>query len=199
MLLFLLGCAPASTPPPEPPEAAPVQATPVQATPVQATAAPVGPAHLPITHLLLDNPGGPDAHRDILDGDAASMAGLDEALRAVRDVVEVTLPVAPAAEPHRPVTDEPGEATPHVAAVLAKHRPRVQACVEQSGKALPEGVGRVAVELTIEAGRVTSSALIKNTTGDDALGQCVVRAARTMRFADETTTTATWGWRLSEP
>lgn len=69
-----------------------------------------------------------------------------------------------------------------IASVVKKSSGRIASCVDQALKANPDLNGRVSVGWTIEAGKVTSAKLVKNTTGDAALGECVVRAVRGFRF-----------------
>ncbi|MES2638242.1 MAG: AgmX/PglI C-terminal domain-containing protein [Myxococcota bacterium] len=75
----------------------------------------------------------------------------------------------------------------NIASVVKKSQGRIQTCLESSLKANPSVNGRVSVGWTINAGKVTESHLVKNSTGDAKLGQCIVGAVRMFRF-DETLT-----------
>jgi hypothetical protein len=74
-----------------------------------------------------------------------------------------------------------GDAT-GIPSVVRKSQGRIQTCVEQSLKSNPNLDGRVSVGWTIAGGRVTEAHLVKNTSGDDAVGKCIVNAVRTLRF-----------------
>lgn len=69
-----------------------------------------------------------------------------------------------------------------IASVVRKSQARVQTCVEQALKANPNMSGRVSVGWTIAAGKVTEAHLVSNSTGDDVLGQCIVKSVRAFRF-----------------
>jgi hypothetical protein len=69
-----------------------------------------------------------------------------------------------------------------IPSVVRKSNGRIQTCVEQSLKNNPTLEGRVSVGWTIQAGRVTESHLVRNSTGDDPVGRCIVNAARSLRF-----------------
>ncbi|MDP2306380.1 MAG: AgmX/PglI C-terminal domain-containing protein [Pseudomonadota bacterium] len=75
----------------------------------------------------------------------------------------------------------------NIASVVKKSQGRIQTCLETSLKANPSVNGRVSVGWTINAGKVTEAHLVKNSTGDDTLGQCIVKSVRQFRF-DETLT-----------
>jgi hypothetical protein len=86
----------------------------------------------------------------------------------------------------------------NIASVVRKSQGRIQTCLEQSLKANPSVNGRVSVGWSISAGRVTEARLVKNTTGDDALGQCVVKAVRGFRFDESLTAeVAEFPWVVS--
>lgn len=69
-----------------------------------------------------------------------------------------------------------------IASVVKKSQGRIQTCVEQGLKANPNMNGRVSVGWTVTGGRVTEAHLVSNSTGDSALGQCIVKAVRQFRF-----------------
>lgn len=69
-----------------------------------------------------------------------------------------------------------------IASVVKKSQGRIQTCVEQGLKANPNMNGRVSVGWTVTGGRVTEAHLVSNTTGDDGVAQCIVKAVRQFRF-----------------
>lgn len=75
----------------------------------------------------------------------------------------------------------------NIASVVKKNQGRIQTCLEMSLKANPSVSGRVSVGWTINAGRVTESHLVKNSTGDDTLGKCITGAVRNFRFDESLT------------
>jgi outer membrane biosynthesis protein TonB len=76
---------------------------------------------------------------------------------------------------------ESGDAN-SIASVVRKSQGRITTCLEQALKQNQGVNGRVSVGWSIQAGKVTDARLVKNTTGDDQLGQCVVKAVRLIRF-----------------
>lgn len=70
----------------------------------------------------------------------------------------------------------------NISSVVRKSQGRIQTCVEQALKADASTSGRVSVGWTIVGGKVTEARLVKNTTGNDQLGKCVVSAVRMFRF-----------------
>lgn len=74
-----------------------------------------------------------------------------------------------------------------IPSVVKKNSGRVQSCVEQSLRGNPGLNGRVVVTFQITKGKVTEANATSNTTGDDALGQCIARAVRSIRFSEDTT------------
>jgi hypothetical protein len=47
--------------------------------------------------------------------------------------------------------------------------------------------GRVVVEFAIVKGKVSEASVSSNSTGDDALGSCIARSVRSIRFGDDVT------------
>ncbi len=72
-----------------------------------------------------------------------------------------------------------------IKSVLRSKSGQVKYCYEQRLKENPNISGRIAVEVSIAAGRVTSAVVVENTTGDSALESCVTRKIRSWRFAEE--------------
>ena len=62
---------------------------------------------------------------------------------------------------------------------------QVKYCYEQRLKENPNISGRLAVDVSISAGRVVSVVIAENTTGDNALEDCVVRKIRAWRFPED--------------
>ena len=86
----------------------------------------------------------------------------------------------------------------NISTVVRKSQGRITTCLDQALKSNPSVNGRVSVGWTITAGRVTESHLVKNSTGDDTLGQCITKSVRAFRF-DETLTAnvAEFPWVVS--
>ncbi len=72
-----------------------------------------------------------------------------------------------------------------VKAAVGRYYGHIRSCYELQLKSNPSLSGRVEVSWTIAGGRATSVALEGNTTGDDALGQCIVRKVRSWKFPEE--------------
>lgn len=72
-----------------------------------------------------------------------------------------------------------------IAAVVKRSQGRITSCLEQALMANPSFSGKVSVGWNIVSGRVQDAHLVKNTTGDDAFGKCVVNAVRQFRFPAE--------------
>ena len=72
-----------------------------------------------------------------------------------------------------------------IKSVLRSKSGQVKYCYEQRLKENPNLSGRIAVEVSIAAGRVTSAVIVENTTGDSALESCVTRKIRGWRFPAE--------------
>lgn len=70
----------------------------------------------------------------------------------------------------------------NIGSVVKKSQGRITSCLEQGLKANPSLNGRVSVGWNIQAGKVKDARLVQNTTGDDALGKCIVNAVRQFRF-----------------
>lgn len=59
----------------------------------------------------------------------------------------------------------------------------IKACYERSLRQNPTVAGKVTIEFTIvPVGTVTAPTIVANTTGDEAVGQCVVATIQTLRF-----------------
>lgn len=71
--------------------------------------------------------------------------------------------------------------------VIRKNSGRIQSCVEQGLKQNPDMSGRVSVKFDINAGKVTSSSVVSNTTGNSQVGTCIATAIRAIRFDPELT------------
>jgi len=86
----------------------------------------------------------------------------------------------------------------NISAVVRKSQGRITTCLDRALKANPSVNGRVSVGWTIQAGRVTESHLVKNSTGDDSLGQCITTAVRAFRFDESlTANVAEFPWVVS--
>lgn len=69
-----------------------------------------------------------------------------------------------------------------IPSVIRKNAGRIQSCVEQGLKQNPEMSGRVSVKFDINGGKVMSSGVVTNTTGNAQVGTCIANAIRSIRF-----------------
>lgn len=79
------------------------------------------------------------------------------------------------------VSAEEGDAG-GVAKVVRANRGRIETCVQVSLRQNPDLNGRVSAGWVIQGGKVSDVHVVKNTTGDAALGDCIVKAVRGFRF-----------------
>lgn len=75
-----------------------------------------------------------------------------------------------------------GEGADAIRATVKRYNPRIKQCYEQRLKEVPTLGGRVAADVTINAGRVTSVSIAENTTGDAKLESCITRSIKGWRF-----------------
>lgn len=80
-----------------------------------------------------------------------------------------------------------GEGVDAIRGVVRKYQGQIQACYEQQLKSNPNLGGRVAVDVDITAGRVTTVVVAENTTGDSSLASCITKRIRGWRFPSEVT------------
>jgi outer membrane biosynthesis protein TonB len=80
-----------------------------------------------------------------------------------------------------------GEGVDAIRGVIRKYQGQIQACYEQQLKANPNLGGRVAVDVDITAGRVTTVVVSENSTGDATLASCITKRIRGWRFPSEVT------------
>lgn len=105
------------------------------------------------------------------------------------------LPAVPASDAPGPAATEEGSAQSKIRATMTQAKGRFQTCVEKALADAPATRGRVSVGWSIVEGRVTTARLVSNTTGNDALGGCMVRAVQTLRFdATVTADVAEFPW-----
>lgn len=82
--------------------------------------------------------------------------------------------------------------------VVQTKKSAVTSCTEQALKTNPNLNGRVTVGWTIQAGKTTGVRVVDNSTGDAALGECIARAVRSLRFSEEVTATIDgYSWIVS--
>ncbi|TVQ92816.1 MAG: hypothetical protein EA397_06600 [Deltaproteobacteria bacterium] len=81
-----------------------------------------------------------------------------------------------------------------VDAVIRQRSGQLQACYEEQLRGDPSLSGRVEVQFNIRRGRVTSAQVIGNTSGNTALGDCIVNRIRRWRFADDVDGPLSWSW-----
>lgn len=79
---------------------------------------------------------------------------------------------------------EEGE-TAEIAKVVRKYKGQVKYCYDAELKTNPTLQGRVEVAWTVNKGRVVSASLFANTTGNEALGNCIVSKVRSWSFPPE--------------
>ncbi len=92
---------------------------------------------------------------------------------------------------------EPGDAE-GIAKIVKSKKTAVTSCTEQALKVNPNLNGRVTVGWTIQSGKVGGVRVAENTTGDSALGECIARQVRSLRFAEEVTATIDgYSWIVS--
>ncbi len=80
-----------------------------------------------------------------------------------------------------------GEGADAIKATVRKYQGQIQSCYEQQLKSNPTLGGRVAVEIEITGGRVTTVVVAENSTGDAALASCISKRIRGWRFASDVT------------
>jgi hypothetical protein len=73
-----------------------------------------------------------------------------------------------------------------VKAALRKYQGQLKACYETGLKQNPNLSGRVLLEIDVAGGRVSTSTIVENTTGDSQLGSCISRRARGWRLPSDT-------------
>jgi hypothetical protein len=78
-----------------------------------------------------------------------------------------------------------GEASSDIKKVVRAKAGQVKYCYDQRLKENPNISGRIAVDVSISGGRVTSVVIAENTTGDKGLETCVQRKIRAWRFPEE--------------
>lgn len=95
------------------------------------------------------------------------------------------------------VTAEAGDAG-GIRTVVKKNQGRVEACTQAALKLNPEMKGRIGIGWAVQEGRVSDVRLVTNTTKDDELGTCMVRAVKGFRFDPGlTATVAEFPWIVS--
>ncbi len=95
------------------------------------------------------------------------------------------------------VSAEEGDAG-GVAKVVRANKGRIETCVQVSLRQNPDLSGRVSAGWVIQQGKVSDVHVVKNTTGDPALGECIVKAVRSFRFdAGLTATVDEFPWVVS--
>ncbi|MCB9761542.1 MAG: AgmX/PglI C-terminal domain-containing protein [Alphaproteobacteria bacterium] len=69
--------------------------------------------------------------------------------------------------------------------VVKKYSGQIKYCYESQLKSDPTLQGRVDVSFTVNKGRVVNASLFSNSTGNDALGKCIVGKVKLWRFPDD--------------
>lgn len=71
-----------------------------------------------------------------------------------------------------------------VASVFRRRQSAIRRCYEKSLRTNPDLEGKVTIRFTIgPAGRITSISVVQDTTGDSAIGRCIVSRVRGWRFS----------------
>jgi hypothetical protein len=91
---------------------------------------------------------------------------------------------------------ESGDAA-KVKSVVKKQSGQVKYCYESQLKANPTLAGRVEITFLVKAGRVTSAKAVSNSTGSDALGQCIVGKVKSWRFDEDVVGEFTYPFSLT--
>lgn len=81
--------------------------------------------------------------------------------------------------------------------VVKKQSGQVKYCYESQLKANPTLAGRVEITFLVKAGRVTSAKAASNSTGSDALAQCIVGKVRSWRFGEDVVGEFTYPFSLT--
>ncbi|MFT7519831.1 MAG: outer membrane biosynthesis protein TonB, partial [Kiritimatiellia bacterium] len=84
------------------------------------------------------------------------------------------------------------EGADNVEAVIRKRSGQLQYCYEEQLRGDPSLGGRVEVQFQINNMRVTTANIVNNTTGNDALAQCILKKVKRWRFAADTAGAVSW-------
>ena len=79
-----------------------------------------------------------------------------------------------------------GEGADAVRAALRKYQSQLKACYESRLKQNPNLSGRVLLEIDVLGGKVSTSSIVENSTGDGELGTCISRRARGWKLPSDT-------------
>lgn len=80
----------------------------------------------------------------------------------------------------------------NVESVVRKRSGQLQYCYEEQLRSDPSLGGRVEVQWNVANQRVTAVSVINNTTGNDALAQCIAKKIKRWRFDSETEGSVSW-------
>ncbi|MFT5681968.1 MAG: hypothetical protein ACI8RZ_002886 [Myxococcota bacterium] len=109
------------------------------------------------------------------------------------EVGEVLVAAAPVTRPEpeqwlpEPIQRAPRRGAPSAAIrdQVRDYQRQIRSCYERRLRENPTLSGRLEVEMDILSGQVVMAQINNDTTGDDALGQCIVLRARSWRFPTE--------------
>lgn len=108
------------------------------------------------------------------------------------------LPAPPPPPPPPRVRDVPPAELPDLASrAMRRGVSRIRLCYELALARDEHMGGQIDVELEVLDRRVLAVKVLVNTTGDDALGACVVEKFQTLSFPPEVSGSISWGWELS--
>lgn len=84
------------------------------------------------------------------------------------------------------------EGADNLESVVRKKEGQLSYCYEEQLRSDPSLSGRVEVQWNVSSQRVTSAAIVVNTTGNDALAGCIVRKIKRWRFPADVQGSTTW-------
>ncbi len=90
-----------------------------------------------------------------------------------------------------------GECADGINKTVRKYLSQVKTCHDISLKSNPSVAGRVEIEVMIESGKVTSTSLVKNSTGDKKVGSCIEKKIVKWRFPSSCSDIAVLPFALS--
>ena len=84
------------------------------------------------------------------------------------------------------------EGADNLQSVVRNKQGQLQYCYEDQLRSDPSLAGRVEVQWNVAGGRVTQALVATNTTGNDALAQCILRKIKRWRFPEDVSGSTTW-------
>lgn len=84
------------------------------------------------------------------------------------------------------------EGADNLQSVVRQRQGQLTYCYEEQLRSDPSLSGRVEVRWNVSGRRVTSASVVSNSTGNDALGQCIVRKIKRWKFGEDVSGSTTW-------